>query len=855
MKKATTLLSIVLFFHILSFAQTHIPDKNFANAIRKICSTCIDANDNLTAAATNLSELDLYQSNVNSLEGIVGFTNLSKFSCSFNNLTEIPKLPSTLTLLNCSFNQIISLPSLPQGLITLSCYDNRLKTLPILPQSLTTLYCGANQLTALPVLPQNLENLVCAENPLILPPTLPQSLTTFICNGNQSKILPNLPPNLITLHCSNMQLSTLPPQLPQTLRELECDYNQLTALPQLPQSLDRLICSNNQLTVLPLLPQSLSCLYCSHNQLTTLPQLPNLTWLICDDNQLTTIPPLTACTNLTWFFCNDNEIRSIPSLASCGKLTWFYCYDNQLIIVPEISQCQSLGWFYCQNNKNLSCFSGKLPENLDFTNFEGTNIKCLPNIPPSLHFTTLPLCNAKSGACVAYPEIRGNVFLDFNNDGIKNNDDVYCNSVLVEAKSYNLDYTNNKGEFVLIGDTSKTITINLKDISSKFEIKPTERSIKTTAAFSQTFNNQDFRLVPKEVFGDLEVSIVSSVQRPGFDGTLTLTYRNIGTTILSGQIKLEKDPILIYISAIPKENGINGHTIVWNYTALKPFESGVITVKVKVPATTPINTKLTNRMFASFNLAGNYYETSKVAEITTVVGSYDPNDKTADTKKLDPKDITNRKPITYTIRFQNTGTFYAERVEVHDTISPLFDLSTFKNIAVSHPNCAVVFENVRLKTGPATLVRWIFKDIFLPDSSINETASHGFVRFSIQAKQGLPIGTALANKAYIYFDYNDYIVTNTSIVKVEKTLKVKQNEVEIPLKVYPNPSSDKLFVETSTDIKGKLFLSNLLGQVIDYQSFTQSGIAIFNMHNLPKGVYILTLTTEEGNVSRKVLKE
>jgi Leucine-rich repeat (LRR) protein len=854
MKKTTILLSFVLFFHILSFAQTHIPDKNFASAIRKVCSTCIDANDNLTTAATNLSELDLYQSNINSLEGIIGFTNLSKLSCSFNNLTQIPELPLTLTLLNCSFNQIISLPNLPQGLNTLNCYDNKLKTLPTLPQSLTSLYCGANQLTALPSLPQNLQNLVCAENPLTLPPTLPQSLITFICNSNQSKILPNLPPNLITLHCSNMQLSTLP-QLPQTLRELECDNNQLTALPQLPQSLGRLICSNNQLAVLPLLPQSLSCLYCSHNQLTALPQLPNLTWLICDDNQLTTIPPLTECTNLTWFFCNDNEIRTIPSLASCGSLKWFYCNDNQLIIVPEISQCQSLTWFYCQNNKNLSCFSGKLPENLIFTNFEGTDIKCLPNRPSSLHFTTLPLCDAKSGACSAYPEIRGNVFLDFNNDGIKNNDDVFCSSVLVEAKTYNLDYTNNKGEFTLIGDTSKTIIIALKDISSKFDIKPTERSIKTTAVFSQTFNNQDFRLVPKEVFGDLEVSIVSSVQRPGFNGKLTLTYRNIGTTILSGQIKLEKDPILTYISANPKESSINGHTIVWDYVGLQPFESRVITVNVNVPATTPINTKLTNKMSASFNLAGNYYETLKVAEITTVVGSYDPNDKTADIKKLDPKDITNKKPITYTIRFQNTGSFYAERVEIHDTISPLFDLSTFKNIAVSHPNCSVVFENVRLKTGSATLVRWVFKDIFLPDSSTNEAASHGFVRFSIQAKQGLPISTVLANKAYIYFDYNDYIVTNTSVVKVEKTSKVKQNEVEIPLKVYPNPSSDRLFVEIPTDIKGKLFLSNLLGQVVDYQPFTQNGLTVFNMYNLPKGVYILTLTTEEGNVSRKVVKE
>jgi hypothetical protein len=72
---------------------------------------------------------------------------------------------------------------------------------------------------------------------------------------------------------------------------------------------------------------------------------------------------------------------------------------------------------------------------------------------------------------------------------------------------------------------------------------------------------------------------------------------------------------------------------------------------------------------------------------------------------------------------------------------------------------------------------------------------------------------------------------------------------------YPNPSSDRLFVETSEDLNGELILSNLLGQVIECQINSSIGTTVFDLQHLPKGVYILTLKTEQGNISRRVVKE
>ena len=137
------------------------------------------------------------------------------------------------------------LPLPPQLMVTrLHCHGNELTGLPKLPDSLTVLSCSRNQLTALPELPDSLTDLNCSSNQLIALPELPDSLTLFNCRYNDLTALP---------------------ELPASLPELWCDHNQLTTLPELPTSLTALICYNNQLTTLPVLPTSLIELWCGEN--------------------------------------------------------------------------------------------------------------------------------------------------------------------------------------------------------------------------------------------------------------------------------------------------------------------------------------------------------------------------------------------------------------------------------------------------------------------------------------------------------------------------------------------------------------------------------------------------------------
>ncbi|MBK8565676.1 MAG: T9SS type A sorting domain-containing protein [Saprospiraceae bacterium] len=167
------------------------------------------------------------------------------------------------------------------------------------------------------------------------------------------------------------------------------------------------------------------------------------------------------------------------------------------------------------------------------------------------------------------------------------------------------------------------------------------------------------------------------------------------------------------------------------------------------------------------------------------IGSYDPNDKTGFPLGVgEQRFIEPGQPLDYLIRFQNTGTDTAFNILVIDSLPQTLDPSSIKLLGSSHPMSFVL--------GDRGVARFIFNNIMLPDSNVNEALSHGFVKFSIAQKPGLPLGTTIENEAEIYFDFNEAIVTNRTLhtlgvdflqVSATQTL-VKGLEME----VFPNPT-------------------------------------------------------------------
>jgi len=141
-------------------------------------------------------------------------------------------------------------------------------------------------------------------------------------------------------------------------------------------------------------------------------------------------------------------------------------------------------------------------------------------------------------------------------------------------------------------------------------------------------------------------------------------------------------------------------------------------------------------------------------ECYLIVGSYDPNDKTAFPAGYGPDHLIEPgTDIEYLIRFQNVGNDTAFHVFVRDTLSPFLDPATVEVTGYSHPYQLRIRENGALE--------FAFYHIHLTDTIRDEPGSHGYIKFRVAQTAGNALGTIIHNQAAIYFDFNAPIFTNT----------------------------------------------------------------------------------------------
>jgi uncharacterized repeat protein (TIGR01451 family) len=224
-----------------------------------------------------------------------------------------------------------------------------------------------------------------------------------------------------------------------------------------------------------------------------------------------------------------------------------------------------------------------------------------------------------------------------------------------------------------------------------------------------------------------------------------------------------------------------------------------------------------------------------------LIASFDPNDKTGYPTGHGPQHrILPETTIDYLIRYQNTGTDTAFNIVIRDTLPETLDPATFD--AGVHSNYTQVSLNNRVVT-------FTMPNIMLPDSNINEAASHGFVSYRIKPRTDLAWGTQVLNTASIYFDFNEAVVTNTSMHTIGLELSVSTTEVvdEMPWSVFPNPTSSTLFLQPLVPGADtyKVELTTTMGQQILQKTITSYGDSI-EMGSFPAGIYFLAIYTTDG---------
>ncbi len=247
----------------------------------------------------------------------------------------------------------------------------------------------------------------------------------------------------------------------------------------------------------------------------------------------------------------------------------------------------------------------------------------------------------------------------------------------------------------------------------------------------------------------------------------------------------------------------------------------------------------------AFTLNENPLSTDQ--ECVVVVGSYDPNDKSAvPTGYGNDHTIRANESIEYKIRFQNTGTDTAFRVVIVDTLSTLLDPFTLEAGASSHA--------YRLQAYAGGIVHFVFDPIILPDSIHNEAASHGFVQFRIAQKPDLPDGTVIENTASIYFDSNDPVLTNTvhhTIGRPYVALKSQTPHVPgVEVSLMPNPFQEQTVVEVQGKAirNGMLSLYDSQGRLVRRQNMPDNRTILYRQ-DLKAGLYFFQITEEGATIA------
>ena len=162
-----------------------------------------------------------------------------------------------------------------------------------------------------------------------------------------------------------------------------------------------------------------------------------------------------------------------------------------------------------------------------------------------------------------------------------------------------------------------------------------------------------------------------------------------------------------------------------------------------------------------------------IAEACRIItGSYDPNFKEAFPIGIGNDHlIEGDEEFEYIIHFQNTGNDTAFNIVIKDTLSLKMDLATLRTGAASHP--------FSWELTPENELVFSFENIFLPDSTIDEVASHGYVQYFIYPKNDLLPGTVIENRAGIYFDINDPILTNTVFHTIRKRVNIGVEHLQL----------------------------------------------------------------------------
>lgn len=104
-------------------------------------------------------------------------------------------------------------------------------------------------------------------------------------------------------------------------------------------------------------------------------------------------------------------------------------------------------------------------------------------------------------------------------------------------------------------------------------------------------------------------------------------------------------------------------------------------------------------------------------------------------------------------------------------------------------------------------------------------------------------------KVQDFYDNNFSCAIINSIAEAKTSNQTKT--INNNFKIYPNPSTNNIYVELGEQTVKSVSLYSLLGQKLQEQ-LNPTGTIEFQRQQLPNGVYLIQIQTNQGIVSQKV---
>lgn len=584
---------------------------------------------------------------------------------------------------------------------------------------------------------------------------------------------------------------------------------------------------------------------------------------------------ITPCDSYLWGEAEDYTINLTGSNSLCINGSVFCDTDDDGILnnndvplanAPFVLNYNGQTFFTNADENGLFFFASQLDTNatsanvtvdaawlaqngIQYTNntLTTTNLVCDVN-SPILNFPV----NCDSST-VQYSCIMGLVFCDPNNNGVQDSGEVVIPNAPVSLSNGVTIYSDSLGVFSYSGGQIPSGYLAL-EISSTW------------------LNNNGYALANNSFIVSTNCDSLETVQigidcSPVLCANLWTTvtpwigyYQNQNNTVKINWGNYGPNPTTGYqltltfpAGVTPNTNTISnpnyvisGNTITWTMPANSSYFSSFDNISFAVPAGIPSGTPHTYS--SSITATGAVVDCdgyNNNGALTMLLGnSYDPNDKTSSQTPIINPEVQDE--FIYTIRFQNTGTAPAQDVYILDTLSDNLEWSSLNIINASH-----YMQLVDLGNG---LMKFNFPGIWLPDSTSNEAESHGKVVFSIKEKASNTLNSVIENTAYIYFDWNEPIITNTTYSINAYPSSAGADELpENQISVHPNPTKDKINVVSGNrideiqviDITGKVLFSKTsenLNETIDLGNFTD-------------GIYLLRVKSNGDISTTRIVKK